>query len=59
VIVDVLPGFLTLRLDEEPFRLGDAELRPTLSRPLPILQTCGPLTGSPKVDDFRHVNERR
>jgi hypothetical protein len=56
---DVLPGFLTLRLGEKSFSLRDAILRPTLGRTLPIQQTCSPLSGSPEVDDFRHVNERR
>jgi len=59
VTVDLTLGFLTLRFDEKPFPFGPAELRPAFRRPLPILQTCGALPGNPKVDDFRHVNERR
>jgi hypothetical protein len=59
VTVDVTPGFLTLRLDEQPFRLGPTEFRPAFCRPLLLLQTCGAFPSQPKVDDFRHVNERR
>jgi hypothetical protein len=59
VTVDVLPGFLTLRLDEKSLSLRDAILRPTLGRTLPIQQTCSPLAGSPEVDDFRHVELQR
>jgi hypothetical protein len=57
--VNVLPGFLALRLGEKSVSLWDAILRPTLGRTLPIQQTCSPLAGSPQVDDFRHLNERQ
>jgi hypothetical protein len=59
VTFEFTPSFFTLRLDDEPFRLRDSKLCPTLGRALPILQTCGSLSGDPEVDDFRHVNERR
>ncbi len=57
--VDLTPGFLTLRFDEKPLGLGPTELRPAFRRPLLVLQTSGALPGSPKVENFRHVNERR
>jgi hypothetical protein len=59
VAVDLTPGFLTPRFDEKSLRLGHPELRPTLGRPLLLLQSCGPLPGCPEVDDFRHMNGRR
>jgi hypothetical protein len=59
VTVDLTPGFLTLRLDEEPLSLGPTKLRPAFRRPLLLLQTCGAFPGKPKVDDFRHANEKR
>ena len=57
--VDLTPGFLTLRFDEKPLRLGPSELGPAFRRPLLLLQSGGALAGQPKVDNFRHVNERR
>jgi hypothetical protein len=57
--IDVLPGFLTLRLGETSISLRDAILRPPFGRTLPIQQTCSPFAGSPEVDDFRHLNERQ
>jgi hypothetical protein len=59
VTVDLTPGFLTLRLDDKPLSLGPTELRPAFYRPLLLLQSCGTLPGSPEVDNFRHLNERR
>ncbi len=56
--IDVTPGFLTLRFDEKPLRLGPSKLGPAFRRPLLLLQTCGAFPGQPKVSDFRHVNER-
>jgi len=58
VTVNVTPGFLTLRLDEKPLHLRPSELCPAFRRPLLLLQTCGAFPSQPKVDDFRHVNER-
>ena len=57
--VDHTPGFLTLRFDEKPLRLGPSELCPTFRRPLLLPQTCGAFPSQPKVDNFRHLNERR
>jgi hypothetical protein len=59
VTVDLAPGFLTPRFMEKSLRLGHTELRPSFGRPLLLLQSCGPLSGCPKVDHFRHVNGRR
>jgi len=59
VAVDLTPGLFTLRFDEKPLRLGPSELCPAFRRPLLLLQSCGALPGQPKVDNFRHVNERR
>jgi hypothetical protein len=59
VAVDLTPGFFTLRFDEKPFRLGPSEFGPSFRRPLLLLQTCGALPSQPKVDNFRHANERR
>jgi len=59
VTVDLTPGFLTPRLDEKPLSLGTSELGPAFCRPLLLLQSCGTLPGSPQVDHFRHLNERR
>ncbi len=57
--VDLTPGFLTPRFDDKSLSLGPTELRPAFCRPLLLLQSCGTLPGSPKVNNFRHVNERR
>jgi len=59
VTVDLTLGFLTQRPGEKPLSLGPTELRPALCCPLLLLQSCGTLPGSPEIDDFRHVNERR
>jgi hypothetical protein len=58
VIVDLAPGFLPPRFDEKPLSLRPSELRSVLGRTLLILQSCGSLPGSPKVDYFRHMNDR-
>jgi hypothetical protein len=58
VTVDLTPGFLTPRLDEKSLTLGPTELRPTLCRPLLLLQSCGTLSGSPQVDNFRHFERK-
>jgi hypothetical protein len=59
VTVDLTPGFLTPRFDEQAFSLGPSELRPAFCRPLLLLQSSGTLPGNPEVDNFRHANERR
>src|SRR5262249_3433925 len=59
VIVQFTLGLFAPRLDEKTFSLGQSVLRPTHGRTLLILQSFGSLSGDPKVDYFRHVNERR
>jgi hypothetical protein len=58
VIVDLAPGFLPPRFDEKPLCLRPSEFRPVLGCTLLILQSCGSLPGGPKVDYFRHLNDR-
>ena len=55
---DLTPGFLPPRLDEKLLSLRPSELCPALDRTLLILQSCGSLPGGPKVDYFRHLNDR-
>jgi hypothetical protein len=58
VIVDRTPGFLPPRFDEKLLSLRPSELRSALGRTLLILQSCGSLSGGPKVDYFRHLNDQ-
>jgi hypothetical protein len=58
VVVDLAPGLLPPRFDEQLLSLGTSELCPALGRTLLILQSCGSLPGGPEVDYFRHLNDR-
>ena len=56
---DVPLGFFTPRLGEKAVSLRHPKLRPTLGRPLLVLQSYGTLPGEPQVGNFRHVNGQR
>jgi hypothetical protein len=59
VTFDLAPGLVGPGFDEKPFSLRHPKRRPTLGCTLLFLLTRGTLTGDPKVNNFRHLNDRR
>jgi len=59
VTFDPAPGLVGPGFNEKPFGLRHPKLRPTFGCTLLFLQAGGALTGGPKVNNFRHVNDRR
>jgi len=58
VTFDRAPGLVAPCFDEKPLSLRHPKLRSTFGRALLALQPCGTLTGGPKIDNFRHVDDR-
>jgi hypothetical protein len=57
MLVEVAAGFFPPRLDLKPLSLGLAVMGALFRGAISLAIACGPLTGSPKIDDVPHAED--
>jgi hypothetical protein len=57
MLVEVATGFVPPRLDLKPLSLGLAVASAFFRGAIRLLVACGPLAGSPKIDDVPHAED--